>query len=406
MSAQGAVNNQVRNPVREPLAVSMFSSWQVRCGIASYAADLVAALRDLPATQVQVVAYDRQRHPRSDYARWGAAMNGGDIAHIQHEYSFFGYLLPWQNHYDAFVAPIRKPLVITRHVTFDGPLLVPGSGLRHSMRRAKWAAYNRWWGSYATYLNKHIFARAERIIVLSARLKQHLLARGLEAAKIHVIPAGVPQVAPAAGGEELRAAWGWQEKRILGVFGYITPAKGHLQALEALAKLPQDVALLVAGGVRRPRDRHVLAELQRAAGAAGLGERLRVTGYLEEEAVPAHMDACDLLLYPATHADSSYSLVTGLAYGCAPLVASDVYGHREVAERQAGITLFASGDAAALAQTVQELLAAPARQAALLAEAAAYARACGWPAVAAQTRQVYMQAKEEWQQNQAKRSTE
>ena len=83
------------------LAVRMFTSWQVRCGIASYAADLVAALRDLPATQVDVVAYDRQRHPRRDYVAWGEAMNDGDVAHIQHEYSFFGYLVPWQNQYDG-----------------------------------------------------------------------------------------------------------------------------------------------------------------------------------------------------------------------------------------------------------------------------------------------------------------
>jgi hypothetical protein len=56
--------------------------------------------------------------------------------------------------------------------------------------------------------------------------------------------------------------------------------------------------------------------------------------------VPRHIHACTALIYPATHVDSSYSLITGLAYQHAPLIASDVFGHREVAERQAGIALF------------------------------------------------------------------
>jgi glycosyltransferase involved in cell wall biosynthesis len=379
----------------------MFTSWQVRCGIATYAADLVEGLRGLSETQVEVVAYDRQRHPRRDYVAWGEAMNGGDVAHVQHEYSFFGYLLPWLNQYEAFITRIHRPLVITRHVSFDGPLTVGGRGAGHAIRRAKWAAYNHWLGPYATYLNKGTFAHADRIIVLSARLKEHLAARGLDPATIHVIPAGVPRVGKATGGEALRTAWGWQDKRVLGIFGYITPAKGHLLAVAALAQLPQDVVLLVAGGVRRESDQAALDELQRTIAASGLGDRVRITGFLEDGAVPAHIGACDLLLYPATHADSSYSLVTGLAYGCAPLVASDVYGHREVAERKAGIALFASGDAGALAHTVETLLAAPERRAVLLAEAAAYAQANGWPAVAAQTRQVYLQALEDWQQNHA-----
>lgn len=369
--------------------VSMFTSWQVRCGIASYAADLVAALDSLPKTAVQVVPYDRQVHPRRDYVAWGEAMNDGDVAHIQHEYSFFGYLLPWRNQYGAFVDGIRKPLVITRHVTFDGPLNLPGRSWMHGIRRAKWAAYNRWLGPYARYLNKDIFDRADQVIVLSGRLKEHLVARGVEGDKIHIIPAGVPLAPPATGGEVLRVAWGWQDKRVLGVFGYITPAKGHNLAVAALAELPDDVVLLVAGGLRRAGDQGVLDSLQREIAAAGLGERVRITGYVDESAVPAHIAACDLLLYPATHADSSYSLVTGLAYAVAPVVASDVYGHREVAERGAGITLFASGDAAALAAAAAELLASPEQRAAALAEQRIYAQVYSWPAIAAQTREVY-----------------
>jgi glycosyltransferase involved in cell wall biosynthesis len=207
------------------------------------------------------------------------------------------------------------------------------------------------------------------------------------------------------GGETLRATWGWQDKRVLGIFGYITAAKGHLVAVKALAQLPEDVVLLVVGGVRRAGDQVALNDLQRDIAAAGLSDRVRITGFVDDGEVPAHIAACDLLLYPATHADSSYSLVTGLAYGSAPIVASDVYGHHEMAERKAGIALFASGNAAALAQVVRELLQSPDRRASLVAEAAAYAAAYTWMAVAAQTRQVYLQAQQDWQQKQAIRGS-
>ncbi len=44
--------------------------------------------------------------------------------------------------------------------------------------------------------------------------------------------------------------------------------------------------LLVAGGVRRDGDQVVLDDLQRDIAAAGLGERVRVTGFLEDADVP------------------------------------------------------------------------------------------------------------------------
>lgn len=374
------------------MKITMFSSWQVRCGIATYTADLTGALADLPETVVEIVPYDRKPHPRADYKVWGRAMNTGDVAHIQHEYSFFGYLTPWANHYGAFVNQIRRPLVITRHVTFDGPLMVPGNGTIHMIRRSKWSLYNRWLGPYATYLNRDTFAIADQIIVLSARLKTHLVERGLEASRIHVIPAGVPQVPTASGGRMLRATWNWTDRRVLGMFGYITPVKGHSLAVEALARLPKDVVLLIAGGVRRVQDRPVLTALERQIAALDLRDRVRITGYLSDEDTPAYIDACDLLLYPATHADSSYSLVTGIAYQHAPLVASDVFGHREVAERVAGIELFSSSDIDAMVVTIGKLLDNPQRRAELVAETTRYSKQYGWSAVAGQTHSIYLEA--------------
>ena len=376
------------------MRVSMFTSWQVRCGIADYTAHLVNGLQQLPDTQITVVPFDREVHPRADYVRWGQEMNDGEVAHIQHEYSFFGYRLPWRNQFGPFVAQIQHPLVITRHVTFDGPLMLPGYGPGHWVRRFKWSLYNKWLGPYATHLNKDTFDRADQIIVLSARLKEHLSARGVSARKIHIVPAGVPQVTTPHGGDALRTAWGWQDKEVLGIFGYITPAKGHALMLGALAQLPERYVLLIAGGLRREADRSVLTALEHRIQELNLQDRVRITGYLAEADVPQHIDACTALIYPATHVDSSYSLITGLAYQHAPLIASDVFGHREVAERQAGIALFRSGDAADLARVIESVATDTGRRSAALEDARRYARDYAWPVIAQHTREIYVLAQE------------
>ena len=76
------------------LRVGMFSPWQVRCGIADYTAGLIAGLRTLEDVDVSLVPFDRAAHPRADYVRWGHQLNGADVAHVQHEYSVFGYRTP------------------------------------------------------------------------------------------------------------------------------------------------------------------------------------------------------------------------------------------------------------------------------------------------------------------------
>jgi glycosyltransferase involved in cell wall biosynthesis len=370
----------------------MFTSWGVPCGIASYAQRLIGALEEIEDTHVSVVPYDRQKHPPRDYVRWGQQMNAADIAHIQHEYSFFGYLVPWQNRYPRLVAEIRRPLVVTRHVTFDGPLLLPGRGLDSRIRRAKWSLYNRWFGPYARYLNKDMFDVADQIIVLSGRLKEHLVRRGVRPDKIHIVPGGVPVVSPPTGGSVLRAEWGWSDKQIIGLFGYITPVKGHRLALDMISQLPDEYALLIAGGLRRREDRLTLQEIEKQIDRLDLRARVRITGYLDEAQIPAHVDACQVLLYPYTHADFSTSVVSGLAYKSVPVIASDIYSHREIAGYCAGMTLFRSGDLDDLERAILQVTRAPAFQEAARQGMAMFAREVSWHMVAKRTKEIYEEA--------------
>ena len=125
---------------------------------------------------------------------------------------------------------------------------------------------------------------------------------------------------------------------------------------------------------------------------AGLRGRARITGFIADADLPAHFDAIDTLVYPATHVDYSYSLLTGLAYLHAPIIASDVFGHREMADQRAGVALFRSGEVSDLARAVQALAADEIRRMDLLGEAKRYAHEFAWPAIAKRTREVYQEA--------------
>jgi glycosyltransferase involved in cell wall biosynthesis len=370
--------------------IRMFSSWQVRCGIADpHAREMFKELNALPDTHLEMVPFDRKPHPRSDYAAWGRCLNEGDVAHIQFDYSFFDYLLPWREKFTAMRREIQKPLVITRHVSFDGPLLLADRSAKGWIRRAKWRLYQHALNPYATFLNRTIFEQAAHVIVLTTRLKEQLLRRGIGADKISVIPAGVRKPPAITGGDQIRAKYGWQDKRIIGQFGFIAPPKGHTLTLEALARLPEDRVLLIAGGLRLAEHQPFLDDLNARIRKLGLENRVRITGFLEESDVAAHVGACDALAFPYTHADFSQSVADALAFAHAPVVASDIPGHREIAGYCPALRLFASGDAQALADALARAVNDLSRIADDRAVMRQYAVEYSWNSIARRTRDVY-----------------
>lgn len=370
--------------------IRMFSSWQVRCGIADYSQRLMTAANALPDTTLEVVPFDRQPHPRLDYEAWGRKMNEADVSHIQFDYSFFDYLLPWRQKFTAMIDQIKKPLVITRHVSFDGPLLLHGGGPQDLLRKAKWRLYQHPLNPYATFLNKTIFKRADHVIVLTHRLKDHLLKRGLPDAKISVIPAGVmrPPDISAVDGFPLRQKLGWQDKHVIGQFGFIAPPKGHLLMLEALAKLPEEYVWLIAGGLRLPSHQSFLDELNAGIAKYALQSRVHITGFVEEKDLPMHIAACDALVSPNTHADFSQSVADALAFAWCPVIASDIFGHREIAGYCPALDLFKAGDATALSVAIQSVISqndlAHKRD-----QMRKYHEDYSWHSIAVRTREVY-----------------
>src|SRR5436305_12287700 len=83
-------------PGHPAMKIAMLTTAGQRCGIASYSEALVAGLRTLPDTDVQVIPIAVGEQPASHYEEQAARLNAPDVdlVHIQHESSLWGFPTP------------------------------------------------------------------------------------------------------------------------------------------------------------------------------------------------------------------------------------------------------------------------------------------------------------------------
>jgi glycosyltransferase involved in cell wall biosynthesis len=164
--------------------------------------------------------------------------------------------------------------------------------------------------------------------------------------------------------EQARARLGLEDEPALAVVGQITPWKGHVTALQALAlskpRMPK-VKLLVVGSVKfaaaatRYDNEEYLRSLEATARELGLEENVRFTG--ERDDVPAVLRAIDLLLVPSAEEPFGRVVVEAMAMET-PVIATRVGGPAEVIDDRVTGRLVAPGDPEAWAAAILELMAA------------------------------------------------
>lgn len=373
------------------MKLAMWTSWQTRCGIAAYTAALVEELRGL-GVEVDVVPVPYTDRDPDRRAAALVRLNAADLVHLQHEYTFWGGIAPGASSLPGWLRALRVPRVVTGHTVFSATeLLRVDSEQRPRQRLAK-----RLLSAYPPYrrlVETGPFRGAAAVIVHTEAARTELAARGLPRERLHVLPAGVPPAAPAA--PEAVAAWrerlGAEGRRLLTLFGYLSPDKGYEVALAALASLPRPVRLVIAGGTRVETERAYADTLQADILARGLAERVTITGYLEEPDLAAVLALTDLVLVPHTAANGSYSVRVALSHG-KPVLASDLPCFREIAEQGGGVELFDAGDETMLVERAAFLLASPGTRRGLAEQAVRFAAAQSWRVVAERTLALYQTA--------------
>lgn len=371
------------------MRIAMLTTTGERCGIASYSAALVSELRRLPETEVEIVPLTPGKQSASHYEKQAERLNAAevDLVHIQHEYGFWGGYLPGHSAFWQMRPLIKKPVVLTAHtpISLKELLRIKGERRAHRWLAKKILLSHR---AYRESIELRPYSTSFTV-VHTAAARDRLIARGARPDQLFVIPTGIPQPQPArSGGRVFREWYGLEGKRVLTLFGYVTPNKGYELTLKILPHLPKDVVFVIAGGSRLPNEEHYVQMLRRLIRKAGEAERVVITGYLSEEQLAEVMQGSDLFIVPHTEATNSYSITIPLSHG-KPILASDLYCFRETAERGDCLELFESGNASDYSKKLLALLDNSERREQLSANALKYASRFAWPNVAAATHDIY-----------------
>jgi glycosyltransferase involved in cell wall biosynthesis len=111
-----------------------------------------------------------------------------------------------------------------------------------------------------------------------------------------------------------------------------------------------------------PQQSSLLKVLKARAGELGLADRVRFLGHVPYDELPRYVSGCDVFVAPSLY--EPFGMVYLEAMACAkPTVGCDAGGVPEIITHGENGLLVPPGDAAALASTLDGLLADPARRA-------------------------------------------
>jgi glycosyltransferase involved in cell wall biosynthesis len=242
-----------------------------------------------------------------------------------------------------------------------------------------WTWGKAWGAGPAGRLARALFATRNRLlrdadafVAMSRAIREEMLAAGVPAERIALLPHGVDteRFRPAEPGERaaLRARLGLPDGVLAAWSGRLLRGKGLETLLDAFARAAGDVPglrlLLVGSGEGQALS--VDDDLRRRAREAGLAERVVFTGRVER--VEDVLRAADLFVFPSVFEALGIALVEAAACGL-PAVASRTGGIVDVVVDGRSGLLVGPADATALAEGLRALGTDPDRRGAMGREA-------------------------------------
>ena len=363
-----------------------------QCGIATFTADLSAALRGFHGLECFVLAMNdpahRYEYPEpvrveiaqeepASYRRAAEILNRAelDVLSIQHEYGIFGGEAG--SHVLTLMREVRAPMVTTLHTI----LAEPDARQRATM--------------------DEIIERSERLVVMSSHgaglLRQ---VHGVPADRIDLIPHGIPPV-PRPGLSQVPPGLGG--KRVLLTFGLLAPDKGIEYVIDAMPRIlerfPEAVYVVLGASHPHVKARHGETYREMLEGRA---RNLGVAGsimfhnrFVSLDELVAFLAAADIYATPYLKLEQSTSGTLAYALGSGKAVISTPYRYAQELLADGRGVLVPCRDPDAISRAVMELLTHEPKRAAMQRRALEYGRSMAWPVVAGKYLDAFCRAHEQ-----------
>jgi glycosyltransferase involved in cell wall biosynthesis len=353
-----------------------------RCGIATFSADLIAAVKAADSHAIcRVAAIDEpnELRPYNDDVRWrirqgdpnsyraaAEAINASkiDIVNVQHEFGLYGTWNDgvYDDHLRPFLEALRKPVTTTLHTVPPEP----SPSMRDAVRSA-------------AELSDTLVVMAEAAVGLLAA-KYGIMRPPL------VIPHGMPAISP-HGRVRMKDKLGVPGRVIISTFGLVDPRKGLEYVIEAMPAVitAHPEALYLIAGQTHPELRRRDGERYRNR-LADTVERLGLQGhvsfidqYMAQRDIIELLLASDIYVTPYLDPQQITSGTLSYALGAGKAIVSTPYLHAKEALADGRGILVPFRDPAALSGAIKSLLDHPEHKQALERSAYAYANDMSWP---------------------------
>jgi D-inositol-3-phosphate glycosyltransferase len=310
--------------------------------------------------------------PKDDLLRYMPAFADCLAAHWREQPPDVAHAHFWMSGIAALGAAARRPVPVVE--TF------------HALGRVK----RRWQAEADTSPPERLGAeativrRAAAVVATCTDEVSELAAYGARPETMYVVPCGVD-------GDRFRPSADARPdtSRVLSL-GRLVPRKGNDTVIAAIAAVP-GAELTVAGGPDPGQlgDDPEVARLREVAEECGVADRVRFTGRVPHEDVPAMLKSADVVVSVPWYEPFGIVPVEAMACGKA-VVVSAVGGHLDTVEDGGTGRLVPPRDPAALTAVLAQLLAEPGLRRKLGTAGAARAAArYSWDTVAAETEAVY-----------------
>jgi len=354
-----------------------------RCGIATFTADLAAAVGDMQIVALQPpdktgfypseVGRRIARELPGDYlsaARW-IDSRPFDVVSIQHEYGIWGgrdgeYVLD-------FVHELRAPAVATLHTVLQHPT--------PSQRRI---------------LSELVRSAAATVVMSTSAAELLTQSYGTDPSHIQIVPHGVPYVMVAEP-DTAKPQLGLRGRLVILSFGLLGPGKGYESAIAAMPDVvsADPTAVYVIVGVTHPdlirREGETYRQkLVMLASSLGVANHVRFVGrYVSAAELRMWLTAADIFVTPYPNMEQIVSGTLSYAMGAGKAIVSTPFAYANERLADGRGRLVASGSTEALAEGLIELALNRDLRVAHGRRAYAHSRHMLWPEVGAAYRGIF-----------------